>query len=109
MKKLIITTQAEYNAIPDDFEGEIHITGIVENVNRAFKNAYYYVSENAQISYVSGNAQISNEVLQILDVLLCSVINVEILDREGIEDAKLISSHFGLRGVIEKLKFLSEA
>lgn len=45
-----------------------------------------------------------SQVLEVLDVLLCSVINIEVLDSEGIEDIKLVSSHFGLRGVIEKLK-----
>lgn len=59
MKKFV-TNQFEFDSIPEDFRGEIHITGILDRINKFFKNAYVYVSGNAQISNVSGNASILN-------------------------------------------------
>jgi hypothetical protein len=59
MNKLIISTQSELDAISEDFQGEIHITGELERITKHYKNALVIVYDNAQIINVSGNAQIS--------------------------------------------------
>ena len=60
MNKVTVTTQEELNAIDADFNGEIHVIGVLNEITKHYKNAEVYVSGNAQITNVYGNAQISN-------------------------------------------------
>ena len=60
MNKILVNNQEELDAVDENYIGEIHIIGNLDNVTKFYKNAYVYVSGNAQIRNVYDNAQISN-------------------------------------------------
>jgi hypothetical protein len=57
--KIIVTTQAELDAIPLDFKGEIRITGKINRICNNYPNVLVYVSDSATVNYVSGSATVN--------------------------------------------------